>query len=79
MRDRTQGNVGNKKNWVDNSTQTPASAGTGYLDRPKSADEILLERSLSKELGLDGKGKNDRYDSKVSGRGDSLYPEWEVS
>lgn len=51
------GNVGNKKNWVDNSTQTPASAGTGYLDRPKSADEILLERSLSKELGLDGKGK----------------------
>ena len=51
------GNEGGKKNWVDNNTQTPPSYGTGYLDRPKSADEILLERSLNKELGLDGKGK----------------------
>lgn len=51
------GNIGSKKNWVDNSTQTPPAYGTGYLDRSKSADEILLERSLNKELGLDGKGK----------------------
>lgn len=47
----------NKKKWVDSNSQSSASYGTGYMERPKSADEILLERSLNKELGLDGKAK----------------------
>lgn len=50
-------NTGSGNNWVDNGSQSPLSRATGYLDRPKSADEILLERSLNRELGLDGKGR----------------------
>lgn len=45
------GNIGSKNN------RNNVSSGAGYQDRQKSADEILLERSLNRELGLDGKGK----------------------
>lgn len=48
------GNVSSKKS---RGGQTSASYGTGYLERQKSADEILLERSLNKELGLNVKGR----------------------
>ena len=51
------GSIGGKNNRGDNGGQTSSSYGTGYPERPKSADEILLERSLNKELGLDGKSK----------------------
>ncbi len=54
---QSTGNTGSNGSWLDNGSQASTSYGTGYLDRPKSADEILLERSLNKELGLDGKGK----------------------
>lgn len=49
------GNIGSKNIRGNNGSQASASYGTGYPERQKSADEILLERSLNKELGLDGK------------------------
>lgn len=43
--------------WGGNGIQNSSAYGTGFLGDSKSADEILLQRSLNKELGLDGKVK----------------------
>ncbi len=51
------GSIDSNNSQDNHGIQSSSSYGTGYLERPKSADEILLERSLNKELGLDGKGK----------------------
>lgn len=50
-------NTGNisSNNRGNNGSQASTYYGTGYPERQKSAEEILLERSLNKELGLDGK------------------------
>lgn len=51
------GNISDGKGWGSNGIQNSSSYGTGFLGDSKSADEILLQRSLNKELGLDGKAK----------------------
>lgn len=50
------GSSGDGKGW-GGSIQNASSNGTGFLGDSKSADQILLQRSLNKELGLDGKLK----------------------
>ncbi len=51
------GNISDGKGWGSKSIQSSSSYGTGLLGNAGSADEILLQRSLNKELGLDGKAK----------------------
>lgn len=51
------GVIGDGKSWGNNNIQGSSAYGTGFLGDSKSADEILLQRSLNKELGLDGKVK----------------------
>lgn len=54
---QSTGNISEGRGWGGNSTPNSSSHGTGFLGDSKSADEILLQRSLNKELGLDGKVK----------------------
>ena len=49
--------INERQNTGNIGSQASAPYGTGYSERNKSADEILLERSLNKELGLDGKSR----------------------